>query len=414
MEISNQLKVIRKELGFSQDKLAHELGVDYSTVSRIERGVFKPSYKFIEKLREFCEKNKIDFDNTNILTISNSNTSNLYDDISKVISESYNIANKAVNYLLIQRNFLIGKRIAIEVLKNEKADYGKKIIAELSTKLTNQYGKGFDQRNLYYYLDFYYKFPNILNAVSSKLFLSWTHYRILLQVDNVEAREWYENECLNESWSVRTLQRNISSQYYERMLSTHVKDKVHNEMIEVNQLNQINKLDYIKDPMILEFLGISEDNTYLESDIESSIITHVQKFLMELGKGYAFVARQKRIHTEKEDYYIDLVFYNYILKCFVLIDLKTSKITHQDVGQMDMYIRMYDKLIKENSDNPSIGIVLCSDTDEDIAKYSVMHGNEQLFASKYKLYLPSDEELRKEIEKQKMIQKLKTDDKYDS
>jgi len=411
MDASEKLKKIRKELGLSQDKLAHELGVDYSTVSRIERGVFNPSFKFVEKLTEFCERNKIDFDNTNILAINNFNTSNLYDDISKVISESYNIANKAVNYLLVQRNYLIGKRIAIEVLEKDKADYGKKIISELSKKLTDQYGKGFDQRNLYYYLDFYYKFPDILNAVSSKSFLSWTHYRILLQVDNSEARGWYEKECFNESWSVRTLQRNISSQYYERMLSTQFKDKVHNEMIDVNKPNQVNKLDYIKDPMVLEFLGISEDNTYLESDIERSIITHIQKFLMELGKGYAFVARQKRIHTEKEEYYIDLVFYNYILKCFVLIDLKSSKITHQDVGQMDMYIRMYDELIKENSDNPTIGIVLCSDTDEDIAKYSVMHGNEQLFASKYKLYLPSNEELKNEIEKQKVIQKMKIEDK---
>ena len=204
------------------------------------------------------------------------------------------------------------------------------------------------------------------------------------------------------------MQRNISSQYYERILSTPVKDKVHNEMIEVNKINQMNKLDYIKDPMILEFLGLSEDNTYLENDLESSILTHLQKFLIELGKGYAFVARQKRIHTEKEDYFIDLVFYNYILKCFVLIDLKTSKIKHQDVGQMDMYIRMYDELIKDSSDNSTLGIVLCSDTDEDIAKYSVMNGNEQLFASKYKLYLPSELELKEEIEKQKMIQLMKS------
>ena len=243
----------------------------------------------------------------------------------------------------------------------------------------------------------------------AKCFLSWSHYRILLQVDSSNARIWYEKECFNESWSVRTLQRNISSQYYERILSTPVKDKVHNEMIEVNKINQMNKLDYIKDPMILEFLGLSEDNTYLENDLESLILTHLQKFLIELGKGYAFVARQKRIHTEKEDYFIDLVFYNYILKCFVLIDLKTSKIKHQDVGQMDMYIRMYDELIKDSSDNPTLGIVLCSDTDEDIAKYSVMNGNEQLFASKYKLYLPSELELKEEIEKQKMIQLMKSE-----
>lgn len=344
-----------------------------------------------------------------ILTVDESITSNIYNDIIKVITDSYNVANKTVNYLLVQRNYLIGKRIAEEVLTNKKDDYGKQLIKELSKKLIDSYGNGFSERNLYYYLDFYYKFPNILNTVCAKCFLSWSHYRILLQVDSSNARIWYEKECFNESWSVRTLQRNISSQYYERILSTPVKDKVHNEMIEVNKINQMNKLDYIKDPMILEFLGLSEDNTYLENDLESSILTHLQKFLIELGKGYAFVARQKRIHTEKEDYFIDLVFYNYILKCFVLIDLKTSKIKHQDVGQMDMYIRMYDELIKDSSDNPTLGIVLCSDTDEDIAKYSVMNGNEQLFASKYKLYLPSELELKEEIEKQKMIQLMKSE-----
>lgn len=180
-------------------------------------------------------------------------------------------------------------------------------------------------------------------------------------------------------------------------------------MIKLNKVNQQNKLDYIKDPMILEFLGLSENNTYLESDVEKAIISHLQKFLMELGKGYAFVARQQRIHTEKEDYFIDLVFYNYILKCFVLIDLKTSKITHQDVEQMDMYIRMYDELKKASDDNPTLGIVLCSDTDEDIAKYSILKGNEQLFASKYKLYLPTESELRNEIVKEKnfYLEKIK-------
>lgn len=415
MDIGYKLKEIRKELCLSQEKMAKELNVDYSTVSRIERGVFNPSYKFIEKLEKFCFERNISFNNEEfgILKIDDTTSLNVYNDIAKVIKESYDVANKTVNYLLVQRNYLIGKRIAEEVLTNKKDDYGKQLIKELSQKLIGSYGNGFSERNLYYYLDFYYKFPNILNTVCAKSFLSWSHYRILLQVDSLEARNWYEKECFNESWSVRTLQRNISSQYYERILSTNVKNKVQKEMIELNMNNQINKPDYIKDPMILEFLGINEDNTYLESDIESSILTHIQKFIMELGKGYAFVARQKRIHTEKEDYFIDLVFYNYILKCFVLIDLKTSKITHQDVGQMDMYIRMYDELIKEESDNPTLGIVLCSDTDEDIAKYSVMHGNEQLFASKYKLYLPTEAELKNEIEKQKIIQLLKIDNKIE-
>ena len=211
-------------------------------------------------------------------------------------------------------------------------------------------------------------------------------------------------------WSVRTLQRNISSQYYYRILKTQNPLELKQEMKKLTSSYQ-NKLEFIKNPMIAEFLGMQEDTSYLESDLEQSIINNLQKFLMELGKGYAFVARQQHIHTEKEDYYIDLVFYNYILKCFVLIDLKTSKITHQDVGQMDMYIRMYDELKRNDGDNPTIGIVLCSDTDEDIARYSIMHGNEQLFASKYKLYLPTEEELRSEIETQKELFYLQSKDK---
>ncbi len=247
---------------------------------------------------------------------------------------------------------------------------------------------------------------SVLKGISNVL---WTHYRILTQVEDSAARDWYEKESYEQMWSSTALQRNISSQYYYRMLKTQDKMSVENEMKELTSPYQ-NKLEFIKNPVIAEFLGMQEDTSYLESDLEQSIINNLQKFLMELGKGYAFVARQQRIHTEKEDYYIDLVFYNYILKCFILIDLKTTKITHQDVGQMDMYIRMYDELKKAPDDNPSLGIVLCSDTDEDIAKYSVLHENEQLFASKYKLYLPTEEELRAEIETQKEFYYLQKKD----
>ena len=232
--------------------------------------------------------------------------------------------------------------------------------------------------------------------------LSWSHYRILLQVSDSDAREWYAKEAYEEAWSSRTLQRNVSSQYYYRMLKTQDPSGVRTEMQVLTSPYQ-NKLEFIRNPVIAEFLGMEQDKKYHESDLEQTIINNIQKFMMELGKGYAFVARQQHIHTEKDDYYIDLVFYNYILKCFVLIDLKTTKITHQDVGQMDMYIRMYDDLKKRDDDNPTLGLVLCTDTDEDIAKYSVLHGNEQLFASKYKLYLPTDEELRAEIETQKQF-----------
>lgn len=224
----------------------------------------------------------------------------------------------------------------------------------------------------------------------------------MLQVNDATARKWYENEAINQGWSVRTLQRNISSQYYYRKLNSSTPELVEKEMINLTSEYQ-DKLEFIKNPVIAEFLNMQQDTRFLESDLEQSIIDNLQKFLMEMGKGYAFVARQQHIHTEKEDYYIDLVFYNYILKCFVLIDLKTKKITHQDVGQMDMYVRMYDELKKDDSDNPTLGIVLCSDTDEDITRYSVLHDNEQLFMSKYKLYLPTEEELKAEIENQKTM-----------
>lgn len=227
------------------------------------------------------------------------------------------------------------------------------------------------------------------------------------------ARDWYEKEAAKQTWSVRTLQRNISSQYYYRMLKTQKKELVESEMKELTAPYQNDKLEFIKNPVVAEFLGFSQNTDFTESDLEKSILSNLQKFLMELGKGYAFVARQQHIHTEKQDYYIDLVFYNYILKCFVLIDLKTEKITHQDVGQMDMYIRMYDELKRSEGDNPTIGIVLCSDTDDDIARYSVMHGNEQLFASKYKLYLPTKEELKAEIETQKAMFYLQQQDNED-
>ena len=343
------------------------------------------------------------------------NSNDIVNDACMIIDSAQNYAYRTVDTALVIRNWFIGKRIAEEeVVGDGRAEYGKEIIARLSTQLTGIYGKGFSRRALYQYLGFYRMFPEIVHTACTLLepsqkvhtvstqieLLSWSHYRVLTQVNDSEARSWYEKEAYEQTWSVRTLQRNISTQYYHRMLKSQDKTEVENEMKQLTSQYQ-NKLEFIKNPVIAEFLGMQEDTSYLESDLEQCIINNLQKFLMELGKGYAFVARQQHIHTEKEDYYIDLVFYNYILKCFVLIDLKTNKITHQDVGQMDMYIRMYDDLKKAPDDNPTLGIVLCSDTDEDIAKYSVLHENEQLFASKYKLYLPTEEELRAEIETQK-------------
>ena len=332
------------------------------------------------------------------------NSNDLLSDAKVIIESAQKTAFAAVNVALVNRNWLLGKRIADEELKGEgRAEYGAEIIKNLAKNLTKTYGKGFTQRNLYNCEKFYEMYPEILQSLAAKSILSWTHYTVLMQVSDPVARQWYEKEALGEMWSVRTLQRNIDSQYYYRMLSSQVKEPVKQEMESLTEKYQKDKLEFIKNPMVVEFLGLTSDTSFTESKLESSIITHLQKFIMEMGKGYAFVARQQHIHTTKQDYYIDLVFYNYILKCFVLIDLKTSKITHQDVGQMDIYIRIYDELKRGEGDNPTLGIVLCSETDEDIARYSVLRGNEQLFASKYKLYLPNEELLRAEIESQKAI-----------
>lgn len=333
-------------------------------------------------------------------------TDDILKDMCGIIESSQKSAYQAVNTMLVQRNWMIGYRIAEEELGGEeRSEYGLKIIQKISKELTQLYGKGYDRSNLYHCLKFYKTFPRIVDTVcrQSGNLLSWSHYRALLQVEDKAARDWYEKEATEQTWSVRTLQRNISSQYYYRMLKTQKKELVEDEMKTLTASYQNDKLEFIKNPVVAEFLGISQNTDFSESDLEKSNLSNLQKFLMELGKGYAFVARQQHIHTEKQDYYIDLIFYNYILKCFVLIDLKTEKITHQDVGQMDMYIRMYDELKRSEGDNPTIGIVLCSDTDDDIARYSVMHGNEQLFASKYKLYLPTEEELKAEIETQKAM-----------
>jgi len=349
-----------------------------------------------------------------LITINYLNSGDILNDMRSIIETSRESAYKAVNYALVQRNWLIGRRIAEEELKEEgRAEYGLEIIKKLSKELTEAYGKGFDRTNLYNYLKFYKYFPNIVDTACrlSGNILSWSHYRVLLRVEDSKARTWYMNEAYNQTWAVRTLQRNVESQYYYRLLSSQNQESVETEMKSLTADYQNDKLEYIKNPLVAEFLGLSSNIDMTETQLETAILSNIQKFLMELGKGYAFVARQQHIHTEKEDYYIDLVFYNYILKCFVLIDLKTGKVTHQDVGQMDMYIRMYDDMKRSEGDNPTLGIILCSDTDEDIARYSVMHGSEQLFASKYKLYLPSEEELRSEIEEQKAIFYLQQKDK---
>lgn len=331
-------------------------------------------------------------------------------EIKHILEQARRRAYSAVNTAMVEAYWTIGKRIVEEEQNgNERAEYGSYLIKELSKELTKEFGSGFSGRNLRNFRQFYLSFPDekIWHTVCAKL--SWSHVRMILRVSNTDARNWYLKEAVDNSWSVRTLDRNIASQYYERLLMSQIKEPVINEMLEKTNKFAYDKLEFIKSPAVLEFLGLEANAGYKEAELEQAIINNLQKFILELGKGFAFVSRQELIRTETTDYYIDLVFYNYILKCFVLIDIKTERITHQDVGQMDMYVRMYDELKRVDGDNPTIGIVLCSETDSDIARYSILKGNEHLFASKYKLFMPTEEELRAEIEREKINLKLQLD-----
>lgn len=311
-----------------------------------------------------------------------------------------------LNVAIVDERWEIGKRIVEEEQNGAtRAEYGANLLKELSKLLTVEMGKGYSPRALAYYRQLYVYFPDRKILQTRLQNLTWSHLQAILGEKSEKARLWYMDEAVHQMWSVKTLERNIGSQYYHRLLASYDKDAVEKEMKDMTAQSNtiITPEQYIKSPVVTEFLGIPKDATYTESTLENALITHLQQFLMELGKGYAFVERQQHIVTDAGDYYIDLVFYNYLLKCFVLIDLKTSKITHQDVGQMDMYVRMYDDLKCTHGDNPTIGILLCSETSEDIAKYSMLNGSKQLFASKYLTFLPSEEELRQEIETQKNL-----------
>lgn len=327
------------------------------------------------------------------------------EDVKSILSNARKQIYTVAHFTMVDAYWHIGKRIIEEEQQgNERAEYGKYLLKRLSSELTLEFDKGLDERELRRIRQFYTTFP-IRDALRPEL--TWTHYRSLIRVENTSAREYYLNEAANQMWRTRTLDRNISTQYYERLALSQIKEPVKLEMQENTKKFQEDKYEFVKNPYLLEFLGIPKDASYLETDLESALITHIQQFLLELGKGFAFVARQKMIRTETSEYYIDLVFYNFRLNCFVIIDLKTNKITHQDLGQMDMYVRMFDELQKAKTDNPTLGIILCSETDEDIAKYSILKGHEQLFASKYKLYLPTEKELAQEIEREKRILKEK-------
>lgn len=351
-------------------------------------------------------------------------------DLKSIVSTARNMSFRAANLMQVACNWLLGWRIVEQEQQGKaRADYGKRIIEEASKVLTENFGNGFSETQLRNFRKFYqmFGFLQIQQTLSAKSIqslkrqsdvliqqqveqpllpqLSWSHYECLMRVADLEARTWYMQESASQQWDYRTLKRNIASQYYYRLMQTPKAKKatVVKEMKKLTADYQKERSEFIKNPLIAEFLGVNQEAAVTESTLENAILNHLQKFLMEMGKGYAFVGRQQHIHTEDDDYYIDLVFYNYMLKCFVLIDLKTRKISYEDVGQMDMYLKLYDTYKKTQGDNPTIGIILCSDTNADVARFSTLATNKRMYAAKYLTYIPSKEILAREIEMQKEL-----------
>ena len=315
-----------------------------------------------------------------------------YQEVHAILDEAKSKIYEAANNIMTYAYWNVGKRIIEQEQKgNRKAKYGSYLIKRLSQELSDEYGTGFSVANIRNCRQLYLTFPKESYGYSLIGKIHWSHLRTIMRLDDEEERNFYLKEVANEYWSVKELERNIKSGYYKRILSTQFPDKV-------GQTSS-----FVKDPYVLEFMGIRDNKEIAEKDVENAIISNLQKFLLELGRGFCFVDRQMRICTETSDFYIDLVFYNYILKCFVLIDLKTHKLTHQDVGQMDMYIRMFDDLKRQSDDNPTIGIIFCTDKDETMVKYSVLNESEQIFASKYMTVLPTVEELRDELKRNQLM-----------
>ena len=324
-------------------------------------------------------------------------------DIKQILLQAQQKAYQATAFAMIEGFWRIGRRIVEEEQRGSiRANYGEQVIAQLSKEL----GKGFSKRTLWDYKKFYLTFPNIEDCAHMCAQLTWSHIRLIMRVESDQARAYYLQETAQQHWSVRTLERNINTLYYQRLLASQMKEAVKEEMQLKTAEFQQDPHEFIKNPTVLEFLNIPTHYAYNENELENSLINNLQQFLLELRKGFAFVARQKHIRTETQDFFIDLVFYNYILKCFVIVELKTDKITHQDIGQLDMYVRMFDDLERSETDNPTLGILLCTKTDETIAKYSVLAENKHLFATKYLPFLPTEEELAAEIEREKQILRL--------
>ena len=334
--------------------------------------------------------------------INNDNEiNNIFDNIKDLVINSRNKVYHTVNTEMLNLYWNIGKSI-IEIQQGEeRANYGDTILDKLSQKLTSEFGKGFSKRNLERMRKFYLLYQN-WQTVSAKL--SWSHYLELIKIDEEPKRNFYLNECINSSWSVRELQRQRDSLFYERLIISADKEKI----LELSEKGQVLKSgkDLVKDPFVLEFLDIKENTNYLENDLEKNIIEHLKEFLLELGKGFSYVGNQVRLTLEEEHFYPDLVFYNRLLKCFVIIDLKVGKVLHQDIGQMQMYVNYYDRKIKQNDENKTIGILLSTNKNETIVKYTLPEDNKTIFSSEYKLHMPTEQDLIKAVEEEKQNYKL--------
>jgi predicted nuclease of restriction endonuclease-like (RecB) superfamily len=326
----------------------------------------------------------------------------LYHGIRDVLLTARKQARQAINDTMVQAYWQIGRLIVENEQGGEKrAEYGKRVLPELAKRLSAEFGEGFSAPTLWNYRQFYLEFPNLSTAWRE---LRWSHFKLLMRIKNPQARLWYTNEAANQGWSVRALDRQVSTLFYERLLASQDKEGVHAEAdVLIAQQAPTDPRDFIRDPYVLEFLGARADAGLYEQDLEEGLLNQLQQFLMELGKGFAFVARQKHLRVEGEDCFVDLVFYNYLLKCFILIDLKVGKLSHQDVGQMDMYVRVFEEQLRGEGDNPTLGLILCSERNAAVAKYSLLADKSQLFASKYRLLLPSEDELRAELERDRAL-----------
>ncbi len=329
-----------------------------------------------------------------------------FEDIRQILALARSKAYTSVNSAMVEAYWMMGKRIVEEEQHGEqRATYGEKLLQVLSIELSSELGRGFSYSNLRNFRQFYLTYTDfsICYTLCSKL--TWSHNRLIMRIENMDARSYYLNEASDQNWSVRELERNINTFYYQRILSSQSKfNTIQNKILP----EKATPADFIKDPYVFEFLNIPEPTKVLEYELENALIGNLQQFLLELGKGFSFVGRQFRISTETSHFYIDLVFYNYLLKCFVLFDLKTTKLTHQDTGQMDMYIRMFDDMKRQADDNPTIGIILCAEKDETVVKYSILNDSKQLFATKYMPYLPTESELIAEIEREKFLFRLQS------